>query len=498
MNKFYIIPDKFFFRLHFVRPRFKRDIENVLLYFANECCKIPDTDCVTYAKKIDNAIKLFPGNLSLKQKTIDNWRTEISALCAFYIEDKKLNITRTSKLSYFLNEHQDLTQFFKFLMLSFQFPGGHIKPKDNIELIVNNIRFKPAQFILNVLLEGNKILESQNIGKEMCINDEEATFCIFNDLRVLRGQRTPREVAEIILVNRKKKQKYFDKYDSRYKSSSGKQRSKGDVVRYAGDVLDYMEYAALLRRRMDGYFSIKPGELGPVSLFVHDTSYFNGYDKFYGQNNLTPNMLASTEAEWFSYVDNLLDPDKFKTDISALIIGNNVGEDNAKASDLINDRIIEIINSDSTTTKDIGNIGEAIIVSHEKMRLKIAGYGDMLHKVVIVDSPSYHPGYDIDSLEGDGTRNHRYIEVKTTISRQKINLYGFHMSTNEWDVANTTREHYCIYRLMLSAQGNTLYILRDPVKLYKSDKIEALPRNGMEVSFDEKHFNPEKILVWQD
>lgn len=287
MAQYYNIPDEHFLRIHFVRPRFKSDIENVLLYFANECCKIEDSDCDTYKERLNNAIRLFPGNAALKQKTIDNWRTEISALCAFYIEDKISNITRTSKLAYFLNENQDLTQFFKFIMLSFQFPGGHIKNQDNIELIANCVRFKPAQFILNVLLEGNKILASQNSEKDMSINDEEATFCIFNDLRVTTGQRTPKEVATLILENRKKKLKYFNKSDKRYYSSAGTPRTKGDVVRYAGDVLDYMEYASLLDRRMDGYFILKPNELKSITAFVNDNSYFDGYEQFYGVNNLS-------------------------------------------------------------------------------------------------------------------------------------------------------------------------------------------------------------------
>lgn len=34
---YYQIPDKYWFRIHFVRPRFKSNIENVLLYMANEC-----------------------------------------------------------------------------------------------------------------------------------------------------------------------------------------------------------------------------------------------------------------------------------------------------------------------------------------------------------------------------------------------------------------------------------------------------------------------------
>ncbi len=491
MAKYYNIPDDYFLRIHFVRPRFKSDIENVLLYFANECCKIQNGDCSSYKESLNNAIRLFPGNAALKQKTIENWRTEISALCAFYIEDKISDITHTSKLAYFLNEHQDLTQFFKFIMLSFQFPGGHIKNLDNIELINNNVRFKPAQFILNVLLEGNKILASQNIEKEMSINNEEATYCIFNDLRATTGKRSPYEVAALIIENRKNKLKYYNKGDKRFYSSKGNPRTKGDVVRYAGDVLDYMEYASLLDRRMDGYFILKPNELKSIASFVNDTSYFDGYEQFYGVADLEPSMLSPVEADWFSYVDSLFQPEKFKTDVSSLLSDSNVVV-------LVDQRISEILDNENSTTKDIGNIGESIIFSHEKMRLKLAGYEDLLHRIAIVDSPSYHPGYDIDSLEGDGTRNHRYIEVKTTISKQKIKLFGFHMSPNEWDVANTTREHYCVYRLMLSAKDKTLYILRNPVSLYKNDIIEAIPRNGMEVSFDASQFNPEPILVWQD
>lgn len=489
MINFYKIPDEYFLRIHFVRPRFKGDIENVLLYFANECCKTPDSDCATYKAALNNAIRLFPGNASLTQKTIDNWRTEISALCAFYIEDKKSKLKKTSKLAHFLNENQDLTQFFKFIMLSFQFPGGHIKTQDNIELIKNGIRFKPAQFILQVLLEGNKIMSVEN--KEMSINDEEATYCIFNDLRVTSGLLTPRDVAQTIIHNRRNRLKYFDKTDKRNFSSAGKPRSKGDVTRYAGDVLDYMEYASLLEKRMDGYFILKPNELNSISAFVTDNSYFSGYEPFYGKENLKPSMLAPVEADWFTYVESLFDPDKFKTDVAALLT-------DTKIIDLIDQRISEILTNDNTTTKDIGNIGESIIYSHEKMRLKLAGYEDMLHRIAIVDGPSYHPGYDIDSLEGDGTRDHRYIEVKTTISKQKIKLFGFHMSPNEWDVANTTREHYCIYRLMLSANDKTLYVLRNPVALYKRDQIEAVPRNGMEITFDASKFKTEPLLAWQD
>lgn len=491
MKKFYHIPDEDYLRIHFVRPRFKSNIENVLLYMANECCKIDPTSCHGYAEQINKAIRMFPGNIDLTQKTIDNWRTEISALCAFYNENKVTNTTETSRLSFFLNENQDLTQFFKFLMISFQFPGGHIKPADNIDLISHGVRFKPAQFILKVLLAGNEILYASGSDKEMSISDEEATYCILNDLQVTSGRRSPREVAEIILYNRKEKLHYYDSQDPRNLNSKGKPRSKQDVVRYAGDIMDYMVIASLLDRRLDTYYVLKPNVCDDIMTFVSDESYFNGYDQFYNITDLRPSMLAPVESDWFLYVNNLVDPDRFKTDIRSIL-------DTSGIEIVIDDRIAEIIKSDATTTKDIGNIGETIIYSHEKQRLKLAGYQALLHLITIVDSPAYHPGFDIDSLEGDGTNHHRYIEVKTTISRQKINHYNFHMSTNEWAVAETSRKHYYVYRLMLSTEGKTLYILPDPVGLYKNDAINIIARNGIEVSFDPNKFQPEELLVWKD
>lgn len=203
-------------------------------------------------------------------------------------------------------------------------------------------------------MAGNEILSSTELEKEMNTSDEEATYCILNDLKVTTGERTPLDVAKIILENRKNKLAYYDKNDPRIFNSKGKPRSKGDVVRYAGDIMDYMEIASLLERRMDGYFILKPNSLNDIKAFIEDKSYFNGYEQFYNVLNLKSNMLAPVEAEWFSYVDNLVDPEKFKTDIRSIIETSGIEV-------VFDDRITEIIESDKTTTKDIGNIGEAII-----------------------------------------------------------------------------------------------------------------------------------------
>lgn len=489
-DNYYIIPDEYWFRIHFVRPRFKSNIENVLLYMASECCKIPRCSCQEYSDRYFNAIRMFPGNIGMTDKTLHNWRTEIPALFGFYNEDKAQDVTETSNMAKFLHEKQDLTQFLRLFLLSFQFPGGHMKPQDTKIIIEKNIRFKPAKYIIQVLLEGNKLLSKQTSEKEMSISAEEATYCIFNDTRVTSGKVFPKEVAKKIIDNRKKKLKYYNPKDKNILSLSGKPRTKGDVTRYAGDILDYMEIANILQKRY-GYFSLKENQTVAINVFATDNMFFKRYERFYDKNNYSTSELSEVEPSWFEYVNQSMNPDLFKTDISAIF---KPGEE---IEVIFDDKIKEVVSSDITTTKDIGNIGESLVCGHEKMRLKINGYEEFIRLVQIVDSPSYHPGFDIDSYEADGTENHRYIEVKTTISKKKIQLYGFHMSPNEWRVANTIKEHYCVYRLMLSEKDKTLFVLRNPVQLYKKDQIEAEPHDGMEISFSEKNFKPTKLLIWK-
>lgn len=490
-TKYYRIPDEDWFRIHFVRPRFKGNIENVLLYMANECCRIPKSSCDEYSKRYYNAIKMFPGNIGMKKKTLDNWRTEIPALFGFYTEDKIANITETSNMATFLHENQDLTQFLRIFLYSFQFPGGHMKSKDIRELIEHGIKFKPARTIVQVLMAGNKILNADSIEKEMSLSAEEATYCIFNDLRVTTGKVSTEDIAKLILYNRRQKIKYYNPKDSQSYSLTGASRTKGDMTRYAGDILDYMEIANLLVKR-NGYFYLKGNELATLKTFAQDNTWFNGYDCMYDKNDLITADISKIEPAWFDYVQNSMKPDLFKSDI------NNLLSKTSEADVVVETRIKDIITSEDRTNKDIGNLGEALICGHEKMRLKINGYEDFTRLVQIVDSPSYHPGFDIDSFEADGTEDHRYIEVKTTVSKKKIQLYGFHMSTNEWRVANTIKKHYCIYRLMLSEEDRTLYIFRNPVDLYKEDKIEAEPRNGMEISFSTDIFDKTELLTWKE
>ena len=199
----YTIPPEYYFRIHHVRPRFKANVESVLLYIAQECAYLPNLPTKDYNKKLFDAIRLYPGNESKKAKTIDNWRTEIAALFGFYIENKSTKTTKTGEITKILEEKQDLVQFFKYFLFNFQYPGGHVKSDYIEELINNEIRFKPAQTILKILHSA----ESYS-GKPLGITKAEATHCIFNDLRVTRDQQDPKETIDLIIKNRRDKAEY--------------------------------------------------------------------------------------------------------------------------------------------------------------------------------------------------------------------------------------------------------------------------------------------------
>ncbi len=105
-------------------------------------------------------------------------------------------------------------------------------------------------------------------------------------------------------------------------------------------------------------------------------------------------------------------------------------------------------------------------------------------------------GYDIQSVELDQRK--RYIEVKTTVSNKPINFYSFHMTPNEWDTASTLNDRYFVYRLMISRKEMVVYILQNPVGMYKKDKISMTPRNGAEISFNVSECEKTKLLIWQE
>ena len=483
----YNIPEEFYFRIHHVRPRFKGDIENVLIYMAEELTAIGAQNEFVFNEQMNAAIYRYPGNAHREVKTINNWRTEISALFGFVKRDG--DYLSAGKRAKELAERQDLVEFFKVFLYNFQYPGAHIKPNAILEQIENGVRFKPAQYILTVLKYANR-----NGGNSIGITKAEACHCIFNDLRVTRDNEGAEATWHRIEENRK--------CDVEYDLT-------GDVIRYAGDILDYMEIANLLKTYDSRTYFLNTLEEEAIIKFVESSEWFAEYDPMINAQSGTIETVKDCYTGWIDYVNRDISETDFATDILAFIAedekelqelkqGQTVNEDELLEELVESERVIkQRIDShyDTFTTKDIGDIGENLVHAHECMRIKLAGREDLIHLIKKIPT-QFAVGYDISSVELDERK--RYIEVKTTISSKPLHFNRVHLTKNEWNTASSTHDRYYVYRLMLSKKERKLFLLQDPVGLYKKDLIDMIPGDGAEITFDPNKVGRfEELLTWK-
>ena len=484
----YKIPEEFYFRIHHVRPRFKGDIENVLIYVAEELARVGERPVDEFVQAVNAAIYRYPGNAHRELKTINNWRTEISALFGF-IEHTDLT-DKPGRRALELAKNQDLVEAFKIFLYNFQYPGAHIKPKNVLEQIEAGVHFKPAQYILQLLRYANK-----DGGNAIGITKYEVCHCIFNDLRVIRDNEGVEATWERIKQNRKNKLEYDQ---------------TGDVVRYAGDIVDYMEIANLLKTYDSRTYYLNTLEEETIIKFCESTEWFSEYDTMIANRSGSMEAVKDCVNGWFSYVNRDIQNTDFSTDILAYIASD---EEELKAlkessSEDGRPRITEFLSreeafeqrmetwAEAFTTKDIGDIGEGLVHGHECMRVKIGGREDLIHLIKRIPT-QFAVGYDISSVELDERK--RYIEVKTTISSKPLHFNRIHLTKNEWNTASSTHDRYFIYRLLLSKNERKLFLLQDPVGLYKNDKIDMVPSDGADITFDPSKVGAfEELLTWKN
>ena len=484
----YKIPEEFYFRIHHVRPRFKGDIENVLIYVAEELARVGERPVDEFVQAVNAAIYRYPGNAHRELKTINNWRTEISALFGF-IEHTDLT-DKPGRRALELAKNQDLVEAFKIFLYNFQYPGAHIKPKNVLEQIEAGVHFKPAQYILQLLRYANK-----DGGNAIGITKYEVCHCIFNDLRVIRDNEGVEATWERIKQNRKNKLEYDQ---------------TGDVVRYAGDIVDYMEIANLLKTYDSRTYYLNTLEEETIIKFCESTEWFSEYDTMIANRSGSMEAVKDCVNGWFQYVNRDIQNTDFSTDILAYIASD---EEELKAlkessSEDGRPRITEFLSREEAfeqrmetweeafTTKDIGDIGEGLVHGHECMRVKIGGREDLIHLIKRIPT-QFAVGYDISSVELDERK--RYIEVKTTISSKPLHFNRIHLTKNEWNTASSTHDRYFIYRLLLSKNERKLFLLQDPVGLYKNDKIDMVPSDGADITFDPSKVGAfEELLTWKN
>ena len=450
----YQIENEFYYRLHHIRPRFKNDVEGVLFYVADSICLIGCCDESTFKEKLNNAIKHYPGNFNRTKKTINNWRTEISSL--FGLIKKEKGFCEPSELAKKLHESGDLVGFFRNFLFTFQYPGGHLKPHEIVSMIDRGIKFHPVRFILSLLQTGTK----KNGGERFGISREELTHLVFNDLRVTSGKQGVSETLEKIIYHRNKKT-LFD--------------SRGDIIRYARDILDYMVLGDFLYRKPDGRYYPKMQYIEEIKMFSESESFFGGYDDFYLKGASTKE-IEETQEEWFLYVNSFVDKSNFETDLELFF---DEEKDDGEAS--VDGESIETVDdikkffhqiSKSASTKQIGDFGEAITIQHEINRISGLGKEDLVDKIKKIPD-HLAVGYDIKSYLGiNNDFSHIQIEVKSTISKNPLQIKRFTLTPNEFEAAKSYKSSYFVYRILISSEGVSLFVIRDPIQKFKNDHLD--------------------------
>jgi hypothetical protein len=449
----YIIPDECFFRLHHVRPRFKNDVEEVLLYVATSISEMTVLPEKKFNGELNKVLFGFNKNSTSTKKTIDNWRTEISALFAFIQETEgHLQPGITAKR---LANKQYLDEFFNYFLFSFQYPGGHIKSQNVIKQIEVGVRFKPCQFILELLIEGEKLT-----GKPFSITAEELTQCAYFDLRVTRDNRHPKVVAELILENRADNVEYEHKYQSLWNEKTQSFPSKGDVYRYAGDILDYMVLANLLNHKGTGYYYyLNTENKEAIDFHLNHSVWFDEYDKYYGNENISTSEIGALEEVWFDYVNSFDNIEAFAPHLDEREAEN--------ISALIQEYYSRMKGDKKVPTKIFRDYGETLVLALEYLRTK--DKSNRQHLINKIPTP-LGVGYDLQSIEIE--KKKRYIEVKTTKSRKAINNNRFKLTPNEWDTAETLGDNYYIYCLTINEQGKNIFIIQNPVKQHELGNLK--------------------------
>ena len=454
MNQIYQIPDEYFFRLHHVRPRFQSNVEEVLLYVANSISDLNTLPEKEFNEQLNAVLRNFGKNQTAKQKTINNWRTEIAALFSF-IQETETGKLFPSLMAKRLAENQYLDEFFNYFLYTFQYPAGHNKNHAVIEQIQKGIQFQPCKFILQIFQAACELSD-----KPFSLTAEELTQCAYFDLRVTaEHSKTAHDVAKHIIENRENKIEYSHEYEQ-LKTKDGNYPSAGDVYRYAGDILDYMVLANLLKTKgTQYYYYLNTDNPDLINRHLQNTAYFNQYDCFYHQEEISNAEIRALERQWFDYVNQFDNIAEFSPSLNQA--------EQADIAVLVQEYYAKMQGKELLPAKIFGDYGETLILAHEYLRTK--GQSNRQHLINKIPTP-LGVGYDLQSIEIE--KHKRYIEVKSTRSKKAINSNRFKLTPNEWDSAETLGDSYFIYYLVMNETGKNIFIIQNPAKKYRENLLK--------------------------
>ena len=84
-----------------------------------------------------------------------------------------------------------------------------------------------------------------------------------------------------------------------------------------------------------------------------------------------------------------------------------------------------------------------------------------------------------------------------SIPEQSGDSFDFCVLFRVYFTGKGAHDRYYVYRLLLSKSERKLFLLQDPVGLYKKDLIDMVPADGADITFDPQNVGRfEELLTW--
>lgn len=427
MDKIYSTPEQYFYRCAFPRGRLLSQLEDDLTLFIQLIMKNAGKPVEVFNRDFDEEYSKYH---SVTEKTVANHRTEMTTLFGLIYLSPEGFIEATDRTKS-LWEKQDFYVFFKSFADKFQFPNAINNSHNTIEQIERGIKFKPAQYILKLM-----VLAVNKYGGDFSVSGSEISNLIFNDLRVTTGKIKPEELLETLIHYRTQK--------IRYEASS-------NLSQHGREFLGYLVLANLLSQdETNTTFKLNINEKESIDSIINSDAFF----EFPSDYTSSVDVRKKTDLEWDMWFGGLskLEESRLSTPVSAFkdIIEKDVLSEEAPLP----------ITSD---LKNIGDLGENIVLKYERDKIKSI----RPDKAGLVARVSHDTtlGYDIQSLEFEDLDVKKHIEVKTTNRTYPPDaqiLTWFPMSINEWNTAKSYQNSYYIYRVFLVNKNVKLFIVKNP------------------------------------
>lgn len=448
------------YRCTIVRGRSQNLMEDMLPIYAeivHQLCPCEKSEFVKGARKrlakvlfgVDSYDKLPSGN----QKTVNNHLTETAGtlLCLYFYsfeEESKTEYAYESMSCKFILERNDNPAFFKNLCLNMQFPNAAKKKVGVTQDVEKKLGVRQLCFVVALMYY------SQNQPEKELLTKQEIGFYVLNNLDVLQGKATPKEVYCRIMQDRKDKIKR-PKLQGEHEWQHIQEQI--NLLELANIVEQNSKHVWLNRDEtaaIQVFLDFQKKDLFDVSTYSIDTA-----KEF--------NYLVSEWRQYYGSVNKEIET--LQTHFATTITIDNYDSQHAHSGA-------------TQSTVDLGDEGEALVYKLEKERVR--QYKERLVNKVLLLGKTKGLGYDISSLEAnenpDKPEFARYIEVKSTkrVTEPSFNkdwIDSLNITAKEWVAAEQYGDYYNIYRVYFTKTKTIIVRIQNPYKKFQEKGLEVYP-----------------------